>query len=347
MPATSRKKPKTYLESDMVRAMELMKAGMSVRAASRACNVPKSTLMDRSSGTHGDGRGRPSELTPEEEDKIIEMAELLGEWGFPFTKNDLRQFVKSYLDKKGVKTRFVDNLPTKRFVDTFIGRHPQFTLRKTNPIKRTRAAVSREQVEEFFTNFKKSMEGVPPENLFNFDESYLRDDPGTSKCIFKKGTKYCEKVQNTSKSSISIMFCGSQAGEWVPPMVLYKALNLYTSWCQRGPKGTTYSCSKSGWFDMFQFQLWFEDLLLPRLKKRPGKKLIIGDNLASHISPRVIELCKLNNIQFVCLPPNSTDKLQPLDVGVFAPLKAAWRTVLTEYKARDTIPVLKIIGTCA
>ncbi len=50
MPATSRKKPKTYLESDMVRAMELTKTGMSERAASRACNVPKSTLMDRNSG---------------------------------------------------------------------------------------------------------------------------------------------------------------------------------------------------------------------------------------------------------------------------------------------------------
>lgn len=39
----------------------------------------------------------------------------------------------------------------------------------------------------------------PPENIYNFDETNLRDDPGVKKCIFKKGTKYCEKVQNTSK----------------------------------------------------------------------------------------------------------------------------------------------------
>ena len=49
---------------------------------------------------------------------------------------------------------------------------------------------------------------------------------------------------------------------------------------------------------------------------------------------RVIELCKLNHIQFDCLPPNSTDKLQPLDVGVFAPLKAAWRSILTDFKQK-------------
>jgi hypothetical protein len=130
------------------------------------------------------------------------------------------------------------------------------------------------------------------------------------------------------------MLAGSAAGEMVPPMVLYKALNLYTSWCQRGPKGTVYSCSKSGWFDGFHFEMWFFDVMLPRLKRKVGKKLIIGDNLSSHLSPAVIDACRENNIAFVCLPANSTDKLQPLDVGVFGPLKAAWRSVLTVYKQK-------------
>jgi hypothetical protein len=48
----------------------------------------------------------------------------------------------------------------------------------------------------------------------------------------------------------------------------------------------------------------------------------------------VIQLCKENEVVFVCLPPNSPDKLQPLDVGVFGPLKAAWRRVLTSYKLK-------------
>jgi len=39
-----------------------------------------------------------------------------------------------------------------------------------------------------------------------------------------------------------------------------------------------------------------------------------------------------HNIEFVCLPPNSTDKLQPLDVAAFRPLKEAWRETLRTYK---------------
>jgi transposase len=48
-------------------------------------------------------------------------------------------------------------------------------------------------------------------------------------------------------------------------------------------------------------------MLLPHLRRKPGKKMIVGDNLASHISSAVIQACKDHDIQFVCLPPNSTD----------------------------------------
>jgi len=131
------------------------------------------------------------------------------------------------------------------------------------------------------------------------------------------------------------MFAGTAAGVMLPPMVVYKAGNLYTSWLEGGPPGTKYSCSESGWFDGCQFEKFYFELLLPTLRRKQGKKLLIGDNLSSHISPAVIESCKANNIAFVCLPPNSTDKLQPLDVGIFAPLKAAWKSTLSTYKQKN------------
>ena len=210
-----------------------------------------------------------------------------------------------------------------------------YLLRSTNNIKRARARVSREEVKDFFNHFAVSVEGVPPENLFNYDETALRDDPGSSKCIFKKGSKYCERVMNTSKQSFSVMFCGSAAGVMMPPMVVYKAQNRYPSWEEYGPKGTVYSCSKSGWFDGPNFEMWFFQLALPHLKRLVGKKLLIGDNLSSHISNDVIQACNNNQIEFVCLPPNSTDKLQPLDVGVFRSLKGGWRGVVTNYKEKN------------
>jgi hypothetical protein len=61
------------------------------------------------------------------------------------------------------------------------------------------------------------------------------------------------------------------------------------------------------------------------------------ENLDSHISVEAIELCT-EHIEFVGLPPNSTDKMQPLDVGCLSPLKAGWRKHLDNYQGEDTMP---------
>lgn len=332
-----------YSKEKMNEAIQACRDGlMSVRAAAKHFEVPKSTLQDRVQGAHSEVHGRPPVLTPDEEAYLVEMINQCSEWGFPLTQLDLQMFVKTYLDKKGATTIFKENLPTHRFVATFLGRHPELRLRKTNLIKRSRASVSVADIEEFFKNYEKCAAGIPPENIFNYDESNLRDDPGSKKCIFKKGTKYCEKVMNSSKQAISVMFSGSAAGEFLPPMVVYKAANVYESWRERGPKGAVYSCSKSGWFDAFQFEKWFFEVALPKLKRKVGRKLLVGDNLSSHISSAVIQACLDNDIQFLCFPPNATHLIQPLDVGVFAPVKKAWRIVLTEYKMKHPKASCKI-----
>jgi hypothetical protein len=64
--------------------------------------------------------------------------------------------------------------------------------------------------------------------------------------------------------------------------------------------------------------------------------VLLGDNLAAHLSPYVTSLCEENNIRFCFLPENSTHILQPLDVAVFGPLKRRWRDVLEEWKDQCT-----------
>lgn len=197
MPPGERKK--TYRSADVEKAVKAVNEGMSLRKASEKFGVPKSTILDNKFKEKSTPIGRRPVLTADEEKMILERGQIMATWGFPMTGDDLRHFVKAYLDKKGCKTRFKDNLPTYKWVKPFLSRNKTFTMRKTNAIKRARASVSRQDLQLFFNNFTQSVEGVPPENLFNYDETNFRDDPGMKKCLFKKGTKYCEKIQNTSK----------------------------------------------------------------------------------------------------------------------------------------------------
>ncbi len=103
----------------------------------------------------------------------------------------------------------------------------------------------------FSTEWRRSWGGgggVPPENIWNYDETNLTDDPGAKKAIFKRGVKYAEQIRNHSKSAISMMFCENAAGDMVPPYIVFKAENLWKGWCLNGPKGSRYNTSPSGWF---------------------------------------------------------------------------------------------------
>ena len=205
----------------------------------------------------------------------------------------------------------------------FRKRNPTLTVRECSNIKTVRAAVDEVVITKYFDQLSESVESIPPENLWNYDETNLRDDPGTTKVICKMGSKYMERIMNSSKSCTSIMMCGNAVGEMLSPCVVYKSEHLWSTWTEGGPKGCRYNRTKSGWFDMAMFEDWFFSALLPRLKKQEGHKVLIGDTLSSHINAEVLQACQKNNIRFVCLPAHSSHLTQPLDVSYFAPMKAA------------------------
>jgi hypothetical protein len=297
----------------------------------------RSTLKDRlTDRVTREIAGRPTVLSKGKEELIVERLLLLGNWGFPLTSADLCHLIKAYLDAQGRTTRFVKNMPGPDFVSGFLQRHTALTVRKANLVKGSRTGVSQDTVRDFFARFEKTAEGIPASHVFNYDETNLQDNPGSVKAIFKKGTKYAEQVRNHSKSAISIMFCGSATGQLLPLYMVYKGQNVYQSCCDGGIKGAVYSSTPSGWFESFTFKDWFVRIFLRAAKRLGGKTILIGDNLASHLLVEVITLWeKKKNVEFVCLPANSTHILQPLDVRLFGPMKANWRKQLRSYASQD------------
>ncbi len=62
-------------------------------------------------------------------------------------------------------SRFKNNLPKRRWVKLFLQCHPTFVFRKGNPIKRARAAVSRENVQDFLCMSKMFKYLLKPQNF--------------------------------------------------------------------------------------------------------------------------------------------------------------------------------------
>ena len=129
-----------------------------------------------------------------------------------------------------------------------------------------------------------------------------------------------------------MMITGNAEGDILQTYVVYKSVHLYDQWVEGGHPGAIFNRSQSGCFDETTFTDWFFKMMLPKLCRIEGRKVLIGDNLSSHLIDAVIKVCSQNNIAFVCLYPNSTHLLQPLDVAWFVPLKKVWRKTSEDWK---------------
>ena len=271
-------------------------------------------------------------LTPEVERRLLVTIDTLSEWKIPLTGMDIRLLVKAYLDRIGVHdNRFKDNCPGPDWLKSFVKRH-KLTQRLADNVKPARAEIDAASVNMYFDELERSVVGIPPQNIFNYDETNVTDNPGSQTVVGRQGLKRIERKIHHSKCAISIMYCGSAAGTFVPPMVVYKASNCYTEWTVGGPRGCVYDATTSGWFDSRCFERWFFEVFLPHIRDLRGIKVLIGDNLASHFTSTVVQAALDNDIRFVCLIPNSTHLLQPLDVAVFRALKVEWKRILGNWR---------------
>lgn len=342
MPRTYKPKPgrkvyKTYDETIIQQAlMELEKPNTSLKIVAEKYKISKSVLHRHKTKCLKPLGGQTA-LTNDTEEYIVENLNICADWGYPLDTTDLRYIVKMYLDTAQISIKkFKNNFPGPDFVEGFLKRnHGKISTRICQNIKRSRAAVSPDTLKKYFGELEKSLQDVPTANIINYDETNLTDDPGRKKVIVRRGCKYPERVLNHSKGSVSIMMAGTAEGDLLPPYVVYKSTHLYDSWVKNGPAGTRYNRTGSGWFDGASFTDWVKNIVIPYFEDKEGKKILIGDNLASHLSLEVIKMCKEKNIHFVFLPANSTHITQPLDVAFFRPTKVAWRQILDQWKKTD------------
>ncbi|CAG5007664.1 unnamed protein product [Parnassius apollo] len=237
-------------------------------------------------------------LTEIEEENLVNVLVAVSDYGSPMTKLDLKMLVFNYLEKNSRSHIFNGKMPGNTWVENFLNRHSsKLSVRTTQNIKKVRAEKGLLEMQNFFDNLQATLKDIPPSNILNYDETNLSDNPSNLKCIFRRGIKYPERILNSSKSCVSIMFTVSAAGDCLPTYVVYKATNLYSEWVDGGPDGTRYNCTKSGWFDSACFEDYFRTIILKWAKNLSGPKVIIGDNLSSHLNIEVVELCQKYDIR--------------------------------------------------
>lgn len=71
------------------------------------------------------------------------------------------------------------------------------------------------------------------------------------------------------------------------------------------------------------------------LISKQAPAVVIIDNFKGQVTPAVTKILEENGIHMCLLPPNTTDKLQPLDVAVNKPVKDFLRLKFQEWYAEE------------
>lgn len=167
-----------------------------------------------------------------------------------------------------------------------------------------------------------------PKRIFNCDESAFYLSPKDKQVLVRRGSKkvYC-RVANDEKECLTVLVTIGADGSTPPPLVLFPYKRYIPSAIiSQMPSQWGVGHSESGWMTSEIFFEYIINLFFPWLKNNSIvlPVVLFLDGHSSQINISISEFCKENGII-----------LQPLDVGVFYPLKNCWRNDVNSWRLEN------------
>lgn len=266
--------------------------------------------------------GPPPILTLEEESMLVNWIKHMSE----IVLGSI--IVKSILDKDKRPNPFLNNRPGRKWIQGFMNRHPDLTLRKSQALSIARALSCTPQVlDKWFDEFQAFLEEHnllnKPSAIYNCDESGFPLMSRTGKVLAPAGIKVVNKLNSGNKQQITTLVCYNAAGEIIPPSHIFPGERFRENPIKGGVPNAYMGRSENGWMDSSLFYGWLANHFCNRIPSgRPVVLLVDGHG--SHIDVELSKVAREKEILLYCLPPHCTHCLQPCDVGFFKPLKSNW-----------------------
>ena len=104
-------------------------------------------------------------------------------------------------------------------------------------------------------------------------------------------------------------------------MIIFKGEKFQSAWVpHNSDKDWNWTSNSKGWTSDDIGVEWLTRVF-DRDKANEKRCALIFDGYGSHVQLEVFRFCIDNNISILLMPPHSSHLCQPLDVGIFSPLK--------------------------
>ena len=316
-------------EARIILAIEAIRSSkkISIRKAAEVYTVPRTSIANRMNGRTVKQEYRPvsSLLTKIEEDVVAQRVIELDNRGFAPSITIVQDMANQLL---AVRTK---RRVGKQWPYRFVQRRQDLKTRFSRGYDFQRALC--EDADALTAWFKlvenmRAKYGIQDADLYNFDETGFAMGVigGTTVVTGSERRGRRKKVQPGNREwSTAINISGD--GYSAPPFLLVKGSVHLANWYTESniPHDWVIKPTPNGWTDHNTGLDWLKHFELHTKSRTVGaKRMLVLDGHESHISADFEAYCNEHNIITISLPPHSSHLTQPLDVGIFSPLKRAY-----------------------
>lgn len=190
------------------------------------------------------------------------------------------------------------------------------------------------------------MEEIPAELIMNFDQTGIKIVPSATWTMEQQGSKCVTMTGLNDKRQITLVVCGTLIGDVLPFQVIYKGKTDRCHPKYNFPLDWNITHSPKHWSTEETSKEYVVEVLVPyvnRMRETVGNSpaLVIMDNFKGQVTPGVLKLLQDNDIHVCRLPPNTTDRLQPMDVSVNKPIKQFLRNKFEDWFTQKIVSQLE------
>lgn len=266
----------------------------------------------------------------QEEEDLVQYCITIARMQYGLSKKRMRELAYKFAIAKN------KNVPPKwhekeiagvEWLRSFRQRHgDRISLRQPEATSLSRAtSFNRTNVNRFFENLDavfKRYGVIPPENIYNEDETGLTTVQNPQKILAPKGEKQVGSVSSAERGQLVTFIAAINAvGNSIPPCLVFPRVHFKPHMLLGAPNGSIGKANPSGWSNEKIFLEYLDHFIQHSRASTENRVLLILDNHESHMSVDVINKARNSGIILLTLPPHTSNRMQPLDLTVFGPLK--------------------------
>ncbi|CAG8522669.1 3063_t:CDS:2 [Cetraspora pellucida] len=289
---------------------------LNVNAAAAKFGISETTLRRAVKNSYHNHHGPTTILSSYEKEQLVGYCKNMQRLGFGLTKSGVNHCVMEILKNNKRNHPFNNKGLSRTWWDRFMKDHSDLSFRMPQALSEACAQRANPVIiNDHFKKLKKIIQEylLIPDCIWNMNETGFVISPKIQKVLTIKGARQVYKVSHRNiHDYISVVPMISAAGDYIPPLIIYKDICTISGLLAGAPSGSVIGFTDSGYMREDLFQMYIEHFISLILSARPV--LLMLDGHKSHVNYTSVKFCYDNEVLLYALPSHTTHMLQPSEI---------------------------------